>query len=385
MNSQKTVPLPVVTKTSNSMRVALVHDWFNQRIGGAEQVTRKLSQMFPEAPIYTLIYNHQKFGNFVSSSRLRTSFLQKLPEGVKKQARYLLPLIPRAVGSLDLTGYNIIISNSSAFVKNIKRPSGAVHICYCNSPLRAVWDYADEYLAEQEVGNIQQSAARYISNRIRRWDYNGSKNVDYFIANSHNVAARIAQYYHRKSEVIYPPVSLEGLRPSLNKDDYYLILSGLTQYKKIDLAIEACKIGGRKLVIVGDGKDRKRLELISNQLIEFKGHVTEQVKQSLLRRAKALIFPSEEDFGITPIEAMASGTPVIAYGKGGVTETVINKRTGLFFSKQTPEGLSEAIDEFETMKFKTASLTAQAAKFDSSVFEQKLLAYVKHVSKQSEF
>lgn len=361
------------------MKVALVHDWFNQRIGGAEQVTKKLSQMFPDAPVYTLLYNQKIFKNFITPSRLQTSFLQKLPSSAKRQARYLLPLIPRAVSSLNLTGYDLIISNSSAFVKNIKKPQNAIHVCYCNSPLRAVWDYADEYLEEQEVGNLQQSAARYLRKRIRKWDYEGNKNVDHFIANSENVAKRITKYYKRKSDVIYPPVNLSEFQPSKTKQDYYLILSGLTPYKKIDLAIEACKIGGRKLVIVGDGKDRKRLEQLANPLIEFKGHVSELEKQNILAEARALIFPSEEDFGIAPIEAMASGTPVIAFQKGGAIETVINLQTGLFFTKQTPECLSEAIDKFETMEFKLSNLTTQAAKFDSSIFEEKIFAYIKQL------
>lgn len=364
------------------MKVALVHDWLNNKMGGAERVLLELARIYPEAPIYTLIYNEEKFQKFGLTSRIHTSYLQKIPKFLSRSSRYLLPFIPRAVKQFDFSSYDVVISSSSAFVKNIITPPQTLHICYCHAPMRFAWDYWPEYLDEQKVGPIRTFLIREMVSKLRIWDYYGAKGVDQYIANSHTTAQRIKKYYNRDSVIINPGIDLKKFRQERQKEDLYITLAMLTPYKKIDLVIEAFNQNGKELAIIGDGPQRDKLERLAGPNIRFEGFLDDDTKHNLLANAKALIFPNEEDFGIAPIEALASGTPVIAYGKGGVTETIEDGKTGVLFSDQTAASLNNAIEKFQKIHFNSNTLIKEAAKYDMKIFDRKIKSLVAKVYKQ---
>lgn len=351
------------------MKVALVHDWLNQKAGGAEYVFNVLAGLYPEAPIYTLIHNPELFP--YTPERIHTSGLQRMPNALKRRSRYLLPLIPSAVEAWDFHGYDVVVSSSSAFVKNILTPESTQHLCYCHTPARFVWDYWPQYLNEQQVGPVRRSYIRRQARLFRQWDYAGAGRVDRFIANSQTTQARIEKYYRRSAELIYPPIDATIQAPAI-KNDYYVTLGMLTPYKKIDLAIKAFNKSGKSLKIIGDGPDRRRLQAMAAGNIEFVGYADQKQRDTLLGSAQGLIFPNKEDFGIAPVEAMALGTPVIAYGQGGVTETILDKKTGVFFAEQTPAALNEAVAAAEEIEFKTADMHEQAGRFSRERFESEL-------------
>ena len=346
------------------MKIALVHDWLNQKAGGAESVLAHLADIFPEAPIYTLIYNPDIFD--YPDERIHTSFLQRAPSFLKERSRYLLPLVPHAIESWDFSEYDIVLSSSCAFTKNILTDENTLHVSYCHSPMRFAWDYWPKYLDEQKVGPIRRMAIRRMVHRLRIWDYAGASRVDRFIANSKTTQKRIDKFYGRKSQIIYPPADLSFADEE--KSDYYVTLGMLTPYKKIDIAIEAFNVSGKKLKIIGDGPDRKRLEELAENNIEFAGFVSESERTKLLSKARGLIFPNVEDFGIAPIDAMAAGCPVIAYNSGGATETVVDGTTGVLFDEQTPQMLNEAVLRSESITYKTQDLHQQSEKFSSQHF-----------------
>ena len=357
------------------MRVALVHDWLNTKVGGAEKVLQALAALYPEAPIYTLIYDEAKFGVTFPKARVRTSYLQRAPDWLKRHPRYLLPLIPAAVESFDFSEFDLVISSSAAYVKNIITKPRTLHISYCHTPMRFVWDYWPQYLQEQRVGPLRAFAIRQMVSHLRIWDYAGTSRVDLFISNSKTTTGRIHKYYQRDSQIIYPPAAIPDLR-AVKKEDYYVTLAMLTPYKKLDLAIEAFNISGQRLLVIGDGPDRERLQHLAEPNVEFKGYVDETVKQKLLAHARGLIFPNEEDFGIAPVEAMALGTPVIAYDKGGVTETVIEGKTGVFFKHQSVAAINQAIEKAEQIDFRPATLHHQAARFGPEAFASNITKFV---------
>ncbi len=366
------------------MKIALVHDWFNQKHGGGENVALELAKLFPEAPMYTLLFNASKFGHLIEPSRVRTSRLQSLPQWLQSHPRYLLPLIPAAVGGFNFDEFDLVLSSSVAFVKNIKHSDNTYHICYCHSPMRFAWDYGAKYLGEQRIDPLQRWVGRLIRNRIKRWDLKGNKGVNLWIANSQTVADRIERYYHQESEVIYPPVDTSSFSPIAKtaKQDFYITASMLTAYKKLDLVITAFNLSGRKLLVMGEGPDQQRLQKLANHNVKLIGYVDQPRMSQLLSQAKGLIFPSEEDFGIAPVEAMASGTPVIAYGKGGLTETVVPGKTGVLFHEQTAQALNQALEYFEGLEFYPPDLVAQAAKFDRSVFGDRIKLIVKQAGRR---
>jgi glycosyltransferase involved in cell wall biosynthesis len=358
------------------MKIALVHDWLNTKIGGAERVLFTLAEIFPTAPIYTLIYNHAKFGKHIEQGRVNSSFLQNLPDTIKNRPRYLLPLIPTAVERFDFKEFDVVISGSSGYVKNIITPPHVKHICYCHSPLRLAWDYWPQYLNEQNIGKLRRLAAERMIHTIRLWDSIGSTRVDKWVANSQTSASRIAKYYKKKSTIIYPPVPVKKLYnyQTEKKSDYYMTLAMLTPYKKIDQVIEAFNANGKRLLVPGEGPDKERLQKLAKPNIEFTGYLEEEEKFRTLAQAKALIFPNEEDFGIAPIEAMAVGTPIIAFGRGGLKETVIHGKTGLFYNLQTAAELNRTIENFESAAFSSSILHRQAAKFDEALFRKSILS-----------
>jgi len=359
------------------MKVALVHDWLNTKFGGAEHVLVELARLFPEAPIYTLLYNPEVCGHALEPARIRPSVLQRAPGWLQRRPRYLLPLIPMAVEQFDLGGYDLVISSSSAWSKGVITRPETLHVCYCYSPMRFVWDYWPAYLDEQRVGPLRRGGIRLLTSRLRLWDYYSAARVDRWVAISHTVANRIHKYYHQEARVIYPGAELDRFQPSdrpktaaTNPEPYFITLSNLTPYKRIDLAIAACNQLGRRLVVIGEGSDRRRLERLAGPTIEFAG------RSRLLAGAEAMIFPNEEDFGIAPVEAMASGTPVIAYGAGGVSETVIAGSTGMFFNQPTVGSLVEALDRFRASDYRTTDLTARSRQFSAERFRHQLQAFI---------
>lgn len=352
------------------MKIALVHDFLNSKLGGGEQVLLEFAKLYPEAPIYCLTFDALTYQGKLEAARVQTSFLQKLPSAVKTRPRYLLPLAPMAVESFDLSGYDIVISTSSAFAKSVITSPSTTHICYCFSPMRYVWDYWPKYIVEQAVGPFRRAIIHLLVSKLRIWDYYSSARVDLWVAISKTVSARINKYYRQPSQLIYPPVDTKAYAPRAKDthQPYYVTLASLTPYKKIDLAIEACNTSKRRLIVIGDGPDRARLEAMAGPTIHFAGLVDQASKAKLLAEAKGLIFANEEDFGIAPVEAMASGTPVIAFGRGGVTETVIAGKTGLFFDTQSAQSLNDCLDIFEKSNFEQVDLIKHAQEFSKQKF-----------------
>jgi glycosyltransferase involved in cell wall biosynthesis len=358
------------------MKVALVHDWLNTKLGGGEKLFMEIAELYPEAPVYTLIYNESLYTNLIDPARVRTSFLQRWPNFLKNRPRYLLPLIPIAVEQFDFSSYDLVISSSTAWAKSIITRPETLHLCYCHSPMRFVWDHWPGYLDEQHVGPVRRGAIRIMTSQLRLWDYYSSARVDHWLANSQTTAGRITKYYQQPSEIIYPPADTKAFKPvpAGQKEDYYVTLGNLTPYKKFDLAIVACNSLKRRLVVIGEGSDMDRLSKLAGSTVKFVGRLSDGLRAETLARARGFIFPNEEDLGIVAIEAQASGTPVIAYGRGGGTETIIEGKTGHFFHEPTTESLARAITEFEKMKFETKALVSQAAQFDRQVFRNQFKA-----------
>ncbi|MBP6041471.1 glycosyltransferase [Candidatus Saccharibacteria bacterium] len=355
------------------MKIAIMHDWFDQVLGGSELVALHIADLYPDADIFTMIYDPEKFGERLAGRNITTSSLQTLPSKLRKNHKLLLPLIPRALKKLDFSGYDLVISSSPAFSKNITVPVGTKHLTYCHSPMRFAWDYWPKYLDEQDYGLLKKTLANMIIPKIRKWDLKGASSVDYWIANSETVKDRISKYYGIKDiEVLYPPVDLKNkLNPVEKRGDYYVTLGALTPYKRIDLAIKACNKSRRNLIVMSDGPQRRELESIAGDTIKFVGFVDGDQKWELLRRSLGLIFPTIEDFGMAPIEAMAVGTPVIALKDGGLTETVEDHVSGVFFDNQTSEDISEALDIAESIEFDHKTIAASTSKYASENFDKR--------------
>lgn len=356
------------------MKLALVHDFLIQD-GGAERVLSAFSEIWPEAPIFTIVANKKKWQKIFSGREIKTSFLQKIPFGIKIY-QFFLPLIPLAASSLDLRGYDIILSSSSAFAKGIKTPPGAVHICYCHTPTRYLWQDTYSYLEELPYNDIIKKAILKIFPLLRKFDLNAAKSPNFFIANSKEVQRRIGAYYGKTSEVICPPVETNKFFISPKLGNYFLIGGRLVSYKRYDLAIEAFNRLGVPLKIFGAGREYKKLKSLAKRNIEFLGNVSDEEKSKLYSGALAFIYPQEEDFGLTAVEAMASGRPVIAYAKGGALETVIPGVTGELFFNQTWEALAFTIFKFKPENYNPEAIRNFALQFDIEKFKEKISGYV---------
>lgn len=356
------------------MRVALVHDWLNQ-MGGAERMLLTMTRMFPDAPIFTAIYDPGSVDPAFRSLDVRTSFMQRLPF-VKRHHQPYLPLYPLAFEQFDLSQFDLVISDSSAFAKGVITRPDALHVSYCHTPMRFAWSF-ENYVARERVGSFSRMALAPVMNWLRMWDVTSAARVDYFIANSPVVAARIAKYYRRESVYIPPPVDTSRFAVSRQRGDYFLIISRLIPYKRIDLAVEAFTHLGLPLRIVGAGRDEKRLRAMAGKNITFLGRLSDQAAREQLAGCRAFIFPGEEDFGIAPLEAQASGKPVIAYGAGGALATVLPGKTGVFFSQQTPQSLASAVSTFRDEWFDPETIRHHAEEFDTSQFASRLMAFVR--------
>lgn len=357
----------------SSPRVAIVHDYLNQW-GGAERVLEEFRAIWPDAPIYSSIYDRERMPQAYRTWPIHTTFMQHLP-GIMRSHRPYLPLYPLAFARLDLRDFDLIISSSSAFAKNVHPAPGALHICYCHSPMRFAWN-ADDYARREHLSAPMRTVLTPLLSSLRRWDRRGTARVNHLIANSHTVADRIAQYYDREAIVIHPPVQTEAQPATGEPDDFYLIVTRLVPYKRLDIVVDAFNRSGLPLRIVGRGRDREALERRAGSNITFLGGVSDAEKERLYARCRATIFPAEDDFGIAQVEAQAAGRPVIAFQAGGALETVRDGVTGIFFDAQTPEAVQGAVERLERTHFDAEAIRAHARTFDAAVFRRSIATYV---------
>ncbi len=354
------------------MKVAIVHDWLTV-YGGAESIIRILHSLFPDAPIYTTVYDPDRMPADFRKMEIHTSFIQKLPFAKKRYTNYL-PFMPRAFEQFDLTGYDLVISSNTCCSKGVITGPDTLHICYCNTPMRYGWEFYHEY-----VDKKNGPARFFIScmmKKIRIWDRLSADRVDLFIANSKNVARRIRKHYRRDSYVIYPPVRTSMFQKSEDGGQFYLAVSRLVPYKRIDLVVDAFTELGLPLKVIGDGSEYAAIAAKAGPNVEMLGRLEDEQVLAHMQSCKAFVFPGEEDFGITPIEAQACGKPVIAFGKGGALETVVKDQTGVFFYEQTKEALINAVRQFETMTFDAGVIRSHAEAFSEERFTKELYDYI---------
>ncbi|MFA5126469.1 MAG: glycosyltransferase [Patescibacteria group bacterium] len=359
------------------LKVALAHDHLYQ-VGGAERVLAALFSLYPEAPVFTLINDKRISQQFLPQGRVISSKLQRIPKP-SHWFKYFLILMPKIWEQTNLSDYDLVISSSSAFVKGLRVGPQTKHICYCHAPTRYLWDEKEEYLENLPEGRILKRFLPKILGSLQDWDYDKAQKVDYFIANSKYIADKIFRHYHRRATVIYPPIRLADFSVSPQTDEYYLIISRLRPYKKVDLAIKAFNNLKLPLKIIGSGTEYQRLKKIAQSNIEFLGELDDQQRNYYLSRCRAFIYPQIEDLGITALEAMACGRPVIAYAKGGALETVVEGLSGTFFPEQTWESLAHKILRFDANQYDPEKIRQHAAQFDEAIFKQKILDFVKNL------
>ena len=361
------------------MKIAIVHDWLTN-MGGAEQVIINFKKIYKAATIYTTFYAPENLDKEIKNIEVKTSFLQKRKSVINHKKYY--PLMPLAFENFNLNEYDIILSSSSCCAKGVITKPECKHICYCHTPMRYAWDQRDEYL--EGTKGIKRKLIKILLHYMRIWDFVTANRVDYFIANSTEVQKRIKKHYGRESIVINPPVRCNLFTISEKDEDYFLVLSRLVKYKRFDLAVKACNELGKKLIIIGDGPEKENLQKIAGENITFLGRQPDKVVKKYMAECKALIFPGKEDFGIVPVEAQACGRPVIAFGQGGVLDSIIPNKTGILFKEQTVESVKEAIEKFETMKFDKNEIRKHALEFDETVFQKKIKEFVEKVSIKNE-
>lgn len=351
------------------MKVALSHDWLNGMRGG-EKCLEVFCELYPQSPIHTLFWEPGKVSPAIASHPVKTSFLQKFP-GIKKNYRNFLPFFPAAAESFDLAGYDLVISSSHCVAKGVKKAAGAVHICYCFTPMRYAWGLFDEYFGDKSI--LSRSLIGAVISHLRRWDARSSERVDRFVAISKHIQTRIRRAYGRESDVVYPPVDTVFYTPTdTPREDFYLIVSALVPYKKLDLAVRAFRDSGKRLVVIGSGPEEALLKKIAGPEVTFLGWQKDEAIRDHYRRAKALIFPGEEDFGIVPVEAQACGCPVVAYGCGGALETIIPGITGVFFDELTEPSLMKAVEWIEEKPRCPAAARANAERFSRERFVREI-------------
>jgi glycosyltransferase involved in cell wall biosynthesis len=351
------------------MTVALVHDYLMQGLRGAERVLAAIHELYPDAPVYTLLYDEEIMRPLCAGWDVRPSFLQKLPRARRLHQR-LLPLMPRAAESLPLGEYDLILSTSSAWVKSVRFRPDAVHVCFCHSPARFLWHWTEEYLRTFPAGSVSKAVARRLLERLRRWDRATCDRPTQYLANSRLVQGRIREYYGRESTLLYPPVETDRFLPEDRDEDYFLIVSALNPYKRVDLAVEACNRLRLPLVVVGEGPERERLRALAGPSVRILGRCEDDEVTQLVARCRAFLMPQEEDFGIAAVEAQSAGRPVIAYAAGGALETVVDEETGLFFPEQTPESLAEALRRFDRRSFDKGRIRENALRFSKERFQR---------------
>lgn len=348
----------------------MVHDWLTGQRGG-EKVLEVFAEIFPDAPIYTLFHFSGSQAESLEKRDIRTSFLQKMPFN-KKRYRWYLPFFPLAVELFDLQAFDLVLSSSHCVAKGAIPSPDALHISYIHSPVRYAWNQYFAYFSPDKMGFFTRRLVPPLIHRLRQWDVTSTTRVDHFLANSETVARRIHRYYRRKAEVVYPPVDTEQFKLGGQQEDYFLLVSALVPYKRIDLAVEAFNRNGWKMKIVGKGPEYKKLKKEAHKNIEFLGFLPPQDLVTAYQGAKALLMPGEEDFGINSLEAQACGIPVVAYGKGGARETIVSQETGLFFEESTVQSLQGALDKFQTMPFNKTAIRENALAFSKERFKEKV-------------
>jgi len=368
----------------NNKKIALVHDHLFQ-MGGAERVLFEFHQLYSQSPIYTIIYDKAK-DIFFRDAKIITSKLQNIP-GVLNRIpgsvhffKFFIFSMPRAFEDFDFSNYDIVLSSVSGLAKGIKVPEKTTHFCYCHTPTRYLWSDLESYVDKLKIPNLSKKMVMEKLKGLRQWDYEAAQRLNYFIANSQFIAQKIKKYYHRDSKVIYPPVEVDKFYSDPKKDDYYIVVSRLMPYKKVDLVIRAFNQLKLPLKIIGFGEQLGELKKMAKSNIEFLGKVSDEVRGKYLSKAKAFLHPQEEDFGIAAVEAMASGCPVIAYGSGGALETVINKETGLFFEEQNWESLAEAVLDFNKLEFDSEAIQKYAQKFSNQNFRKNIDDYLQEMT-----
>ncbi|HEU5317412.1 MAG TPA: glycosyltransferase [Chloroflexota bacterium] len=358
------------------MKLAIVHDYLNQ-MGGAERVLLVLHDLFPDAPIFTTIFEPSLVDPAFRTMDVRTTFMQRLPF-VHRHHQPFLPVFPLAIESIDLRGYDVVLSMSSAWSKNVITRPEQCHINYCLTPMRFAWSF-EEYASRERIADWQKRALLPIVMGLRAWDVAGANRVDHFVGISTTVNQRIRKYYRREASLIYPPVEtapLAARAAEAGDDGYFLLVSRLIPYKRIDLAIQACNLLNAPLKILGEGRDKARLQGMAGPTVEFLGWVDEETKRRYLRRCRAFIFPAEEDFGIGPTEAIAAGRPVVAFAAGGALDVIEEGLTGLLFREQTAESLAEQLAAVPRYDWDSTAMAARAARFDTSAFKERLRRFV---------
>ncbi|MBI4683842.1 MAG: glycosyltransferase family 4 protein [Nitrospirae bacterium] len=368
------------------MKTAIVHDWLIT-YAGSERILEQILRLYPEADLYSLIdFLPESEREFILNKKVNTSFIQKLPFAGKKYRNYL-PFMPLAIEHFDLSEYDVILSSSHAVAKGVLTNSKQLHICYCHTPIRYAWDLRDQYLKESGLDKgLKEWIAKSILRYIKNWDYKTAVRVNYFVANSLYIAQRIKKVYGRESVVIYPPVDIDKFNLCTKKEDFYLTASRMVPYKRIDLIVEAFShMPDKKLIVIGDGPDLRKIKSKAGKNIELIGYQSSEALKNYLQKARAFVFAAEEDFGILPVEAQACGTPVIAYGKGGVLETVIplhksedSSATGIFFYEQTTSAMVEAVKFFDENRtgFNCFEIRKNAERFNKERFKKEFKEFV---------
>ena len=356
------------------LRTAIIHEWF-VNYAGSERCVESFVNLYPDADVFSLVdfLDDNQREIILKGKKAKTSFIQSLPLA-KKGHRNYLPFFPKAIESFDLSDYDIILSSAHAVAKGVKKNKNQLHICYCHSPMRYAWDQADQYLR-----GTKGFWAKFFINYLREWDVRSSSNVDFFIANSNHIAEKIKRIYNRDAEVIYPPVDVDQFEIGKSKEDCYLIVSRLVQYKRVDLVVEAFNLmPDKKLIVIGDGPEKEKIKREAAPNIEFIGYQSGDKLKEYMQKAKAFVFAAEEDFGITVVEAMACGTPVIALNYGGTSESVLHGRTGILFGKQTKESLISAVRNFENSpaSFNPEVIRNHSNKFSRKIFEDSIKNYI---------
>jgi glycosyltransferase involved in cell wall biosynthesis len=366
------------------MNMCIIHDWLTT-YGGSELVLKCLLELWPGTPVYTLVYDeHGNCRDIIQSTEVVGSFINKLPFAKRKHRSYL-PLMPLAIEQFDLSGYDLVLSDSHAIAKGVITGPDQLHISYIHTPIRYAWDLQHQYLKHAHLDRgLRGFLARTLLHYIRLWDMRTVSGVDYYIANSKYIAQRIWKLYKREAKVIHPPVELERFEVQEDKEDFYLTISRLVPYKKVDVIVESFNaMPDRRLVVIGDGPELKSVKKMASENIIFLGFQSDQAVEDYLQRARAFVYAAEEDFGIVPVEAQACGTPVIAYGKGGALETVIEGETGLFFRDQTPEALIQAVDTFENKnEWDSYAIRRHAEGFSKERFKEEIQTFIKEKTAQ---
>ena len=361
-------------------RVAVVHDWLTIP-GGSEQVVLELLEMFPQAELFTSVYDPAPWPAQITQRTVHSSFLSRIPGSARHYPK-LLPLMNRAFRSFDLSGFDLVLSSSHACAKNVRAPASALHVCYCHTPMRYAWE--EGFLDGEEVGRAMRIVLPPLLARLRREDLAGAAGPDVFVANSGYVAERIERYYGRSAEIVHPPVDVEhylGLERE-GPGNFYLAFGRVVPYKRVDLAVAACARLGRELRVAGDGRALEAVRALAGEGTRFLGKVSESERDHLLSGARALLFAAEEDFGIVPVEAQAAGLPVIAYGVGGAVESVLDGRTGVLFSEQSVAGLTAAIERFEALGLGGEAARENARRFGRERFRAEMAAVIDRASRE---